>query len=115
MQSKLSYVYDCKITATYKKFNRPVFITENVVSEVLVYPNPTTGELRIEGAGQVRNDSKLQIINVEVLDVYGRKLIEQKKKKRKEKGEGNRYFKFAGWNLFCKNLYRSRNNNEKNY
>ena len=37
---------------------------------VRVFPNPTAGELRIEVAGQARND----VVNVEVFDVYGRKL-----------------------------------------
>jgi uncharacterized protein YfbU (UPF0304 family) len=45
-----------------------------VSENITLVPNPTTGELRIEVAGQARNDGKLQMINVEVLDVYGRKL-----------------------------------------
>jgi hypothetical protein len=39
-----------------------------------VYPNPTTGELCIEVAGQARNDSNLHIMSVKVYDMYGRKL-----------------------------------------
>jgi len=42
-----------------------------------IYPNPTTGELRIE-------NGELRIENVEVFDVYGRKL---KGEGKKEKGE----------------------------
>ena len=34
-----------------------------------IYPNPTTGQLRIEIAGQSRNDSKL-----EIFDMTGRKV-----------------------------------------
>jgi hypothetical protein len=34
----------------------------------VVYPNPTTGELRIEIVGQTRNN----VENVEIFDVYGR-------------------------------------------
>jgi hypothetical protein len=39
--------------------------------EVVLYPNPTTGELRIEIAGQARNDAK----NIEIFDISGRKLL----------------------------------------
>ena len=42
-------------------------ITETENSSVTIYPNPTTGELTIDN-GQLRID------NVEVFDVYGRKL-----------------------------------------
>ena len=35
-----------------------------------VYPNPTTGELRIEVAGQARND----VVNVAIFDVFGRQM-----------------------------------------
>jgi hypothetical protein len=35
-----------------------------------IYPNPTTGELRIEVAGQARND----VVNVEIFDVFGRQM-----------------------------------------
>jgi len=38
-----------------------------------VWPNPTTGELRIEVADQARND----VQNVEIFDVYGRKVGEK--------------------------------------
>ena len=38
-------------------------------SDIKIYPNPTSGELRIEIAGQARND----VQSVEVFDVYGRK------------------------------------------
>ena len=55
-------------------------VPEKQMSSVSVYPNPTTGELRIEVAGQARND----VVNVEIFDVYGRK---QKGESRKEKAE----------------------------
>jgi len=42
------------------------------LEEVRVWPNPTTGELRIEVAGQARND----VQSVEVFDIYGRKVYE---------------------------------------
>ena len=48
--------------------------------EMLLYPNPTTGELRIM-------NYELRIEGVEVFDVYGRKLLEEKGERRKEKGE----------------------------
>jgi hypothetical protein len=41
--------------------------TEN--ESLLVYPNPTTGELTVEIAGQARND----VWSTEVFDIYGRK------------------------------------------
>ena len=44
-------------------------IPENETSKFLVYPNPTTGELTIEVAGQACND----VQRVEVFDIYGRK------------------------------------------
>jgi len=45
-------------------------------NRLLLFPNPTTGELRIES-------EELRIMEVEVFDVYGRK---QKVERRKEKG-----------------------------
>ena len=47
-------------------------------SKLFLYPNPTTGKLKIE-------NGELRIINVEVFDVYGRK---QKAESRKQKAEG---------------------------
>jgi hypothetical protein len=47
-------------------------------SMVQIYPNPTRGELIIEVAGQARNDGELRIENVEIYDVFGRKVFEQK-------------------------------------
>jgi hypothetical protein len=43
-----------------------------------VYPNPTTGELRI-------TNYELRITSIDVFDVYGRKLLEQKAEGRKQK------------------------------
>ena len=39
----------------------------------MVYPNPTSGQLRIEIAGQARND----VQSIEVFDIYGRKVGEK--------------------------------------
>jgi len=50
----------------------------NYSSNLFLYPNPTTGKLKIE-------NGELRIINVEVFDVYGRK---QKAEGRKQKAEG---------------------------
>jgi hypothetical protein len=48
--------------------NKPLAIDENAIaSNISVYPNPTTGELRIESG-------ELRISNVEIFDVYGRKV-----------------------------------------
>jgi hypothetical protein len=46
----------------------------NIMPEVIIFPNPTTGELQI-------TNYELQITNVEVFDVYGRK---QKAESRKQ-------------------------------
>ena len=46
-------------------------------NNITVYPNPTTGELTIE-------NGEWRIENVEVFDVYGRKLVEQKAESRKQ-------------------------------
>jgi len=43
-------------------------INENIFLNAVIYPNPTTGELRID-------NRELRIENVEMFDVYGRKLI----------------------------------------
>ena len=48
---------------------KPLGIDEGAeLSGITVYPNPTTGELRIE-------NGELRIINVEIVDVYGRILL----------------------------------------
>jgi len=48
---------------------KPLGIEEGAeLSGITVYPNPTTGELRIE-------NGELRIINVEIVDVYGRILL----------------------------------------
>jgi len=46
-------------------------------ADVKIYPNPTTGELRISPAGgglRGWNNGELRMENVEIFDVYGRKL-----------------------------------------
>ena len=48
----------------------PEDVEELKMEELRVYPNPTSGELRIEVAGQARNDNE----NVEIYDVCGRKI-----------------------------------------
>jgi hypothetical protein len=45
-------------------------ITENGLRNLLVYPNPTTGELTVEIAGQARND----VADMEIYDVMGKKV-----------------------------------------
>jgi len=56
----------------------PLSVIEREKGSLTVYPNPTTGELRI-------TSDELRIENVEVFDIYGRKLIEQKAEGRKQK------------------------------
>jgi len=50
------------------KTNEEVGIEAITNYELRIYPNPTDGELRIEIAGQARND----VQSVEIFDVYGR-------------------------------------------
>jgi len=45
----------------------PVGITENSILQIEVYPNPTTGKLKIE-------NGELKIENVEIFDIYGKNL-----------------------------------------
>ena len=52
--------YQCYLDQTYG-------VTENAKQEVLVYPNPTKGELRI-------TNYELGIKEVEIFDIYGKKL-----------------------------------------
>ena len=61
------------------KYDINVGITESLqeVSEITVYPNPTTGQLRI-------NNGACPIVEVEVVDVMGRK---QKGERNKKNGE----------------------------
>ena len=54
-------------------------------NRLLLFPNPTTGELRIE-------NGELRIMEVEVFDVYGRK---QKAESRKQKGNSPPFME--GW------------------
>jgi len=48
------------------------------VDKIVIYPNPTTGKLQI-------TSNELQIDNVEIFDIYGKKLLEQKAEGRKQK------------------------------
>jgi len=50
-------------------------ISENALCNILVYPNPTTGELIIDNEQLIMNNEQLIMNNVEVFDVYGRKQI----------------------------------------
>jgi hypothetical protein len=68
---------------TYKTID--ININENIddyeeVANILVYPNPTSGQLTI-------NNEQLIIDDVEVFDVYGRKQKAESRKGEKEKGE----------------------------
>jgi hypothetical protein len=49
-------------------FVSDVGIDETALSQILVYPNPTTGELRIES-------KESEIKNVEIFDVFGKKIL----------------------------------------
>jgi len=68
--------------------NNLLDIKETEISSVKIYPNPTTGELKISPAGgglRGWNNGELRIEDIEVFDVYGRK---QKAESRKQKAEG---------------------------
>jgi hypothetical protein len=49
-------------------FINDVGIDENVLSKIVIFPNPTRGELRIES-------KELEIKNVEIFDIYGKKIL----------------------------------------
>jgi len=55
-----------------------VGILENTLTEIRIYPNPTTGELRIESV-------KLRVEDIAVFDIYGRA---QKVEVRKQRAKG---------------------------
>ena len=55
-----------------------VGVSENESLNIEVYPNPTTGELRV-------TSYELQVTGIEVFDIFGRK---QKAESRKQKAEG---------------------------
>jgi len=62
-----------------KDYNIEVGVKEISVDEdVLLFPNPTAGQFSIL-------NSQFSIINVEVFDIYGKKLLEQKAEGRKQK------------------------------
>ena len=69
MQSSYSHDFAIhKISATYKKFNRPNnSIADLSLSEISVYPNPARGKLSIVWSGAT------QAFPVQVYDIYGRK------------------------------------------
>jgi hypothetical protein len=48
-------------------FITDIGIDENILSKIVIFPNPTTGHLRIES-------KELEIKNVEIFDIYGRKV-----------------------------------------
>ena len=62
---------------TYKQVEVGVTDPIQELPDIKVYPNPTTGEVRIM-------NYELRIMNVEVFDVYGRKMLEQKAEGRKQ-------------------------------
>jgi hypothetical protein len=89
----LSNDYDLhcyKVTAVYYADNESEFSNESCASipvgiihnpindQIVIYPNPTKGELRIEN-GKWRNsitNYELEITNVEIFDVMGKSVIQ---------------------------------------
>jgi len=59
-------------TVLLKSLARPgdTVLYENDLPEILVYPNPTSGELRIE-----TSDMRYEILEIEIYDMIGRKFI----------------------------------------
>ena len=53
------------------KIENGVGVSENEIGNISIYPNPTTGELTIEIAGQARND----VASVEIFDMFGKTLL----------------------------------------
>jgi hypothetical protein len=74
----------CTFTATpsctlVANFVKKTDVTEAIETSIIdFYPNPTAGELRITGY-------ELQINDVEIYDIFGRKMFEEKGEGRKEK------------------------------
>jgi len=66
-ENEYTLIVDGNSVITVEFVYNDVGINFNERNDVLLYPNPTTGELRIE-------DGQLTIKNIEVYDVYGRKL-----------------------------------------
>ena len=73
-----------------------VKVNENVQHSISIYPNPTTGQLTI-------NNEQLIINNVEVFDIYGRKLSPR----HLITSSSHQYLAFASRNIFCKNYDRT--------
>jgi hypothetical protein len=65
-----------KFSATYIKTGSNFVQEHRIESVINLYPNPTTGELQV-------TSYELQVTNIEVFDIYGRK---QKAESRKQKG-----------------------------
>jgi len=66
-----------------KLFNVSVPTPE--ISTIKVYPNPTTGELRV-------TSYELQVTSIEVFDIFGRKVFEQKSRKAEEQKDNSPLF-----------------------
>ena len=70
MQSSL-YYNAYKVTATYKEVTKPITAIEDfALPTISIYPNPTTGKLKIE-------NGELKKGNVELYDIYGKKHVSQ--------------------------------------
>ena len=79
MQSIFAWDECCKMTASYTKVSdmptaiEPVATPE--INDISIYPNPTTGELRIKNYELGIKNYELGIDNVEVFDIYGIKQL----------------------------------------
>jgi len=53
------------------QFTTPLSINENILENIKIYPNPTTGELRVTNSDIRLSDIRLS--DIEIFDIYGRK------------------------------------------
>jgi len=76
-----NFVRSYTISITYKQVEVGISEPKTELFDIKVFPNPTTGKLTIEWtSGQVD-----EWTSIEVFDVFGRKLIEQKAEGRRQK------------------------------
>ena len=75
----LVYYSSTCISTASNKVEETIKIGINEIEEkdIMLFPNPTTGELRITSC-------KFPITNIEICDVFGRKIFEQKAESRKQ-------------------------------
>jgi hypothetical protein len=76
--------YPVVVTAEIKVGYLDIKENNDFSSKLLIYPNPTKGELQIANYKTALGANQLEINNVEILDIFGRKLMEHKAKDGKQ-------------------------------